>query len=44
MLLVVLSRTSKSDSILKLAAMLALVGLFLVKHVWLNIPQLLPMS
>ena len=44
MLLVVLSRSSKSDAILKLAAVLALVGLFLVKHVWLMIPQLLPMS
>ena len=44
MLLVVLSRASKSVSILKLAAILALVGLFMVKHVWLSIPQLLPMS
>ncbi|PHQ64862.1 MAG: polysulfide reductase [Sulfurimonas sp.] len=44
MLLIVLSRSSKSESILKLAAILALVGLFLVKHVWLMIPQLLPMS
>ena len=44
MLLVVLSRASKSESILKLAAILALVGLFIVKHVWLMIPQLLPMS
>ena len=44
MLLIVLSRASKSESILKLAAILALVGLFLVKHVWLMIPQLLPMS
>ena len=44
MLLVVLSRTSKSESILKLAAILALVGLAIVKHVWLIIPQLLPMS
>jgi len=44
MLLIVLSRSSKSASILKLAAILALVGLFLVKHVWLMIPQLLPMS
>ncbi|MCD6190033.1 MAG: polysulfide reductase NrfD [Sulfurimonas sp.] len=43
-LLIVLSRSSKSASILKLAAILALVGLFLVKHVWLMIPQLLPMS
>ena len=44
MLLIVLSRASKSENILKLAAILALVGLFLVKHVWLMIPQLLPMS
>lgn len=44
MLLIVLSRSSKSESILKLAAILALVGLFMVKHVWLMIPQLLPMS
>jgi protein NrfD len=44
MLLIVLSRASKSENILKLAALLALVGLFIVKHVWLMIPQLLPMS
>lgn len=44
MLLIILSRSSKSESILKLAAILALVGLFIVKHVWLMIPQLLPMS
>ena len=44
MLFIVLSRVSKSDSILKLAAILSLVGLYLVKHVWLMIPQLLPMS
>lgn len=44
MLLIVLSRASKSESILKLAAILALVGLYLVKNVWLMIPQLLPMS
>lgn len=44
MVLVVLSRSSKSEAILKLAALLALVGLFMVKHVWLIIPQLLPMS
>jgi len=44
MLLIVLSRASKSENILKLAALLALVGLWLVKHVWLTIPQLLPMS
>jgi len=44
MVLIVLSRSSKSEAILKLAAILALVGLFMVKHVWLIIPQLLPMS
>jgi formate-dependent nitrite reductase membrane component NrfD len=44
MLLIVLARASKSESILKLAAILALAGLWLVKHVWLMIPQLLPMS
>jgi len=44
MLLIVFSRVSKSTSILKLAAILALVGLYLVKNVWLMIPQLLPMS
>ncbi|PHS58155.1 MAG: polysulfide reductase [Sulfurimonas sp.] len=44
MLFILLSRSSKSESILKLAAVLALVGLAIVKHVWLIIPQLLPMS
>jgi protein NrfD len=44
MLLIVLARSSKSESILKLAAILALAGLWIVKHVWLIIPQLLPMS
>jgi len=44
MILVVLSRTSGSSSILKLAAILAIVGLWVVKHVWLVIPQLLPLS
>ena len=42
--LILLSRASQKESILKLAAILALVGLVLVKHVWLMIPQLLPMS
>ncbi|MCK4973721.1 MAG: polysulfide reductase NrfD [Sulfurimonas sp.] len=41
---ILLSRSSKSESILKLAAIFALVGLAIVKHVWLIIPQLLPMS
>jgi len=38
--------TIKSDNItlLRLAAILALVGLFLVKDVWLKIPQMLPLS
>ena len=44
MLLILLSRASQKESILKLAAILALAGLWLVKHVWLMIPQLLPMS
>ena len=44
MLLIVLSRASRSEAILKLAAVLAIVGLWIVKHVWLMIPQLLPMS
>lgn len=44
MLLIVLSRSAKSENLLKLAAILALAGLWLVKHVWLMIPQLLPMS
>ncbi len=44
MLFVVLSRVSRSESILKLAAILAIAGLWIVKHVWLVIPQLLPLS
>jgi Ni/Fe-hydrogenase subunit HybB-like protein len=44
LLLIALARASKSETILKLAAILALVGLAIVKHVWLIIPQLLPMS
>ena len=44
MILIALARASKSEAILKLAAILALVGLAVVKHVWLIIPQLLPMS
>jgi formate-dependent nitrite reductase membrane component NrfD len=42
--LVVLSIVNKNQNILKLAAILALAGLWVVKHVWLMIPQLLPMS
>ncbi|WP_457746745.1 NrfD/PsrC family molybdoenzyme membrane anchor subunit [Sulfurimonas sp.] len=44
MLLVALSRVSKSSTMLNLAAILAIVGLWVVKHVWLVIPQLLPLS
>jgi len=44
MILVALSRISKSNSILSLAAILAIAGLWIVKHVWLVIPQLLPLS
>jgi len=44
MLFIALSRTSQSENLLKLAAIFALAGLWLVKHVWLIIPKLLPMS
>jgi len=44
MLLIVLYKTSKSESVLNLAAILAIAGLWIVKHVWLIIPQLLPLS
>jgi formate-dependent nitrite reductase membrane component NrfD len=42
--LILLARSNNSASILKLAAILAIAGLWIVKHVWLMIPQLLPMS
>ena len=35
---------SGNGSVLKLAAILALIGLFIAKHVWLIIPQILPLS
>jgi len=35
---------SENMTLLKFAAILALVGLFLVKDVWLKIPQMLPLS
>jgi len=35
---------SDNKTLLNLAALLALVGLFLVKDVWLKIPQMLPLS
>jgi len=44
MVLVLLSVINRSNGLLKLAALSAIVGLWIVKHVWLIIPQLLPMS
>jgi len=44
MILIALYRVSKSNSILTLAAILAIAGLWVVKHVWLIIPQLLSLS
>lgn len=42
--LVTLSIVNKNQNILKLAALFAVAGLWVVKHVWLVIPQLLSMS
>lgn len=44
MILVYISLKSKTSSLLMLASILAIVGLFIAKHVWLIIPQLLPLS
>ena len=44
MVLVYLSLKNKSGFLLYLASFLAIVGLYLTKHVWLIIPQLLPLS
>ena len=44
MVLVYLGITGKNESFLKLAAVLAILGLWVVKHVWLVIPQLLNLS
>ncbi len=44
MVLVCLSMKNKSYYLLKIAAVSALIGLWVSKHVWLVIPQLLPMS
>jgi Ni/Fe-hydrogenase subunit HybB-like protein len=44
MILVLLSVANRSYGILPLASVSAIAGLWLVKHVWLIIPQLLPMS
>ncbi|MDO9055549.1 MAG: NrfD/PsrC family molybdoenzyme membrane anchor subunit [Sulfuricurvum sp.] len=44
MALVCLSLKNKSYYLLKIAAVVALIGLWVTKHVWLVIPQLLNMS
>ena len=44
MALVAFYRVSKSPALLSLASLLAIAGLWVVKHVWLVIPQLLPLS
>lgn len=44
MVLVILSVTNKSTGLLALASVSALAGLWVTKHVWLVIPQLLSMS
>jgi formate-dependent nitrite reductase membrane component NrfD len=44
MVLVMFSRIKNNNSILNLAAILAIAGLWIVKHVWLVIPQLLSLS
>lgn len=44
MVLVYLGITGKNESFLKLAAVLAILGLWVVKYVWLVIPQLLNLS
>ncbi len=35
---------TENKTLLRFAALLALVGLFFVKDVWLKIPQMLPLS
>jgi len=44
MVLVFFSLKSKSTSLLTLASVSAIAGLYIAKHVWLIIPQLLPLS
>ena len=44
MVLVALYRASRSTALLSLASLMAIGGLWVVKHVWLVIPQLLPLS
>ncbi len=42
--LAVSSMKSENKTLLRFAAVLALVGLYLAKDVWLKIPQMLPLS
>jgi len=44
MALVYFSLKSRSSSLLLLASVSAIIGLYITKHVWLIIPQLLPLS
>jgi hypothetical protein len=44
MIIVFVTINSNNTKALPLAGISALVGLWLAKHVWLVIPQLLPMS
>ena len=44
MLLIGLYRKTQNSAMLNFAAILAIAGLWIVKHVWLVIPQLLPLS
>ncbi len=39
-----MSTRNSSGSTLKLAAIISIIGLYIAKHVWLIIPQLLPLS
>ncbi len=42
--LAVSNMKSENKTLLRFAAILALIGLYLVKDVWLKIPQMLPLS
>jgi len=44
MVFVFISLKTDSSELLRLAGILAIVGLYMAKHVWLIIPQLLPLS
>jgi len=44
MALVALSIANRSTGLLPVAAVSAIIGLWIAKDVWLKIPQLLPMS